>query len=441
MLVSDVYPPIIGGAELQTQLLAKKLSERGHRVVVATSWQVGLPEVTQEDNVTVYRVKGLSSRVPWFSTNPNRRLHPPLPDPGAIIGLRQLINQVKPDVTHSYGWITYSLATALMGKRTPLVVAMREYAHTCALRTMLQDGKQPCSGPATEKCLRCSTTFFGKPKGVVAFAGVRLGKWILRHKVRGVHNISTYMQQIAWRDLFGDSTGALQDAQVRLGQGNRVVVDAIVPSFRDAARDAAEANNTAPLDARAAEILRQLPNEPFIFFVGALRKVKGLEPLLKAHSQLRNAPPLVLAGVPSTDTPKTFPESVKVLTNVPNAVVMKIWERALFGVAPSIWPEPFGNVVHEAMSKGNPVIGTTPGGHTDMILDGETGFLVPPGDADALAAAMQKLIDSSELRARMGAAARARARLFTSDVTVPKFEQLFYDAIDRTAPAMAPATA
>jgi glycosyltransferase involved in cell wall biosynthesis len=43
------------------------------------------------------------------------------------------------------------------------------------------------------------------------------------------------------------------------------------------------------------------------------------------------------------------------------------------------------------------------------VVDGQTGFLVPPGDASALAAGLKKLIASPELRARMGAAARARA--------------------------------
>ena len=86
---------------------------------------------------------------------------------------------------------------------------------------------------------------------------------------------------------------------------------------------------------------------------------------------------------------------------------MAMWERALFGVFPSKWPEPLATVVHEAMSNGRPVIGTTPGGHEDMIDDGETGFLVPGGDPDALAAAMARLIDDAALRERLGARGKA----------------------------------
>ena len=64
----------------------------------------------------------------------------------------------------------------------------------------------------------------------------------------------------------------------------------------------------------------------------------------------------------------------------------------MFGVAPSLWPEPFGSVVHEGMSRGRALIGTTPGGHADMIEHGVTGLLVPAGDAAALREAMRSLI-------------------------------------------------
>jgi glycosyltransferase involved in cell wall biosynthesis len=110
--------------------------------------------------------------------------------------------------------------------------------------------------------------------------------------------------------------------------------------------------------------------------------------------------------------------------------VMAAWEGAMFGVIPSLWPEPLGSVVYEGMSRGKAVIGTTPGGHTDMIVDGSTGLLVPPGDVDALRAAMQTLLDDPQLCLRFGRAGQARARLFTAEVNVPRFEQLYRQLID-----------
>jgi glycosyltransferase involved in cell wall biosynthesis len=92
---------------------------------------------------------------------------------------------------------------------------------------------------------------------------------------------------------------------------------------------------------------------------------------------------------------------------------------------PSLWPEPFGTVVGEVMSCGKPVIGTEPGGHTDMIDDGRTGLLVPRGDVRALADAMQLLISDSRLRERLGEAARARAGQFSADVSIPALVRLY----------------
>ena len=127
-----------------------------------------------------------------------------------------------------------------------------------------------------------------------------------------------------------------------------------------------------------------------------------------------------------------------VLENVPHRAVMAAWERSLFGVIPSLWPEPLGSVVYEGMSRGKAMIGTAPGGHTDMIASGETGLLVPAGDVHALSEAMQALIDQPALRERLGRAARERARLFTASVAVPQFERVYQLLIDRSAGVTAP---
>jgi glycosyltransferase involved in cell wall biosynthesis len=125
-----------------------------------------------------------------------------------------------------------------------------------------------------------------------------------------------------------------------------------------------------------------------------------------------------------------------VLHDVPHATVMAMWDRALFGVFPSTHPEPLATVVHEAMSMGRPAIGTTPGGHEDMIDDGESGFVVPAGDVEALAAAMARLAGDDALRTRMGAVAFERAKRFTHDAVVPQLERFYYDTVDlRRAPA------
>jgi len=85
-------------------------------------------------------------------------------------------------------------------------------------------------------------------------------------------------------------------------------------------------------------------------------------------------------------------------------------------VMPSVVPEPFGNVVMEAMCLGKPVVASSNGGGREQIVDGITGFLFPPGDAPALASALATLLADPERARSMGQAGRRRFEaLFTSE--------------------------
>lgn len=412
LLVSDHYPPFIGGAHRQTQLLARELSRRGHEVNVATVWHGGFPEVEEESGVKVHRLKQLRT---WpFRIPPDRkqRHQPPFPDPVTMIGLRKLINHFQPDIIHSYGWISYSCAAALIGKNIPLLISARDYAYSCATQTMVYRGEDICAGPEFGKCLACASLRYGRLKGWVTTLGVSLSRGLLKRKIRGMHSISTYVQQITRRDFLGEQSLNLTEA--------------IIPSFQEDA-------NEQPIDAgsQIKSYTDQLPFEPFILFVGALRRVKGVYQLLEAYQQLKSPPPLVLIGTKEFDTPQQFPPGVTVLTNFPHRAVMEAWERCLFGVIPSLWPEPLGSVVYEGMSKGKAMIGTTPGGHTDMIIQNETGFLVPTGDVKELISSMQLLIDNPQLRQRFGVAGFAKAKSFMAGVAVPQFEDLYLQLIQK----------
>lgn len=78
-------------------------------------------------------------------------------------------------------------------------------------------------------------------------------------------------------------------------------------------------------------------------------------------------------------------------------------------VLPSVHSEGFSNSVIEAMACARPVVGTTVAGTPEAVVDGETGILVPPRDAQSLANAISILAGDDLLRKRMGEAGRARA--------------------------------
>lgn len=91
--------------------------------------------------------------------------------------------------------------------------------------------------------------------------------------------------------------------------------------------------------------------------------------------------------------------------------------------------EPFGQVVIEGMAAGRPVVATDGGALPEIVTDGETGLLVPPGDADALARALMTLLDDPARARALGAAGRARVReRFTIARTRDRIQTL-YDQI------------
>ena len=113
-----------------------------------------------------------------------------------------------------------------------------------------------------------------------------------------------------------------------------------------------------------------------ICLVGRQDTVKGLDVLLEAYVGLSDLAPLVLMLANFGETPRKFPDGVTVVYNVPHAQVMAGWLHCAVGVVPSIWPEPFGQVVVDAMICGKLVVASAIGGIPDIILSGESGLLV-----------------------------------------------------------------
>jgi glycosyltransferase involved in cell wall biosynthesis len=406
LMAIDHYPPIIGGAERQTQLLSRKLVCRGHEVSVATVWQNGLREREDECGVIVNRLKGLMTRIPWFFKDPDWRRHPPpFPDPGLVISFRQIINKFQPDVIQVYGWIVYSCAAALIGKKIPLIVSSRDYGYSCANRWLIRHG-QICDGPHLVKCLECTAHYYGFPKAFIAVSGIYSFRGLLIRKTYAFHSVSHFIQKVVQRDLLRNRN--------HIYSRDRKLYNVVIhnPIFR--------------YDESAEKtFLDCLPNEPFILFVGTLDRHKGLNLLLEAYKQLISPPPLVLIGISTPNTPTSFPTGVIVFRDVSHPNVMAAWEHCLFGVVPSLLPDSLPNVVLEAMSKGKAIIGTNAGGIPDMIVDNETGLLVPLGDVNSLAYSMVQLIEDTEKRNRLGKAARDHIEKFNEDVIVDQFEELY----------------
>jgi glycosyltransferase involved in cell wall biosynthesis len=94
-------------------------------------------------------------------------------------------------------------------------------------------------------------------------------------------------------------------------------------------------------------------------------------------------------------------------------------------VLPSLW-EGFGLVLLEAMAAARPVVASSIGPVPEIVLDGETGLLVPPGDADRLADAIVRVLADRALGERLGRAGRARVQqTFALDDMVDRTDRLY----------------
>jgi glycosyltransferase involved in cell wall biosynthesis len=175
--------------------------------------------------------------------------------------------------------------------------------------------------------------------------------------------------------------------------------------------------------------LRELPGDRFILFVGDMMRLKGIDVLLKAYGRLERAPPLVLIGRRVADTPTEFPPNVHVFSAWPHSAIMHAWRRSLFGVLPSVGPEACATVVIEAMASGKAVVASDIGGMPDLVDHGETGLLVPPGDSQALAQAMQTLLQDRALLARLEATSLSRVGRLKAGAVVTRIDQVYRDAL------------
>lgn len=414
LMLSQSYPPIIGGEAIHVRTLSTELVARGHDVAVATLRYKGQEELELDQGVRVYRIDSTTARIPWLFSDAVRRRAPTFPDPGLMLALRHIIKKEQPAIVHAHNWLIYSFLPMKSWSGAKLIMTLHNYNLVCAKLSLLNNGK-PCTGPGFTKCLNCAAKFYGPARGTP----IVLSNWIMSQAERGVV------------DMFLPNSQAVAVGNGLVG--SRLPFQ-VIPHFIP---------DNGKVHGDVEPYLAQLPAGDYLLFVGALSPHKGVDVLLCAYSGLTNAPPLVLIGFPTPHwsiSRKNCPDNVFVFNNWPRYAVMEAWRRSTLGLVPSVWAEPFGLVVLEAMSVGRPVIASRTGGIIDLVADGETGLLVQPGDPLALQQAIEQLLAAPDLRSRMGQAAQRRFSEFQVSALVPRFEQVYKDVLqsESHAPARSP---
>ena len=200
--------------------------------------------------------------------------------------------------------------------------------------------------------------------------------------------------------------------------------------------------------ADAREALGRDQCERIVLFVGRIEQIKGIDVLLRAlgllffrHPELRNDVCLLVVGGaldPGDDAPET--EKIQELRqlvhqhrmegNVSFVGSLDQHRLALYYAAADVCAVPsltesFGLVALEAMACGTPVVGTRVGGLQKLIEDGESGLLVPAGDYQALAEAIETVLTDPRLHMHLAHGARDRAEHYTWRNVGDKMETLY----------------
>ncbi|MFA5861223.1 MAG: glycosyltransferase family 4 protein [Candidatus Thermoplasmatota archaeon] len=361
VLAAIRYPPAPGGAETHVAALAEGLAKRGHDVVVHTSdlfteypfeRRSSLPD--KVNGIPVVRHRAVRVGGAWTT----------MPSMGKA--LRAAANEADIIHAHSYGY----------------------YQTVVASREAKRAGKPFVFTP-----------HFHPPWSMEG------GAW--RRALRSLYDpwLGQRVVDAASR-VIAVSSGELEEMRVHLRVPNAVVI----PNGFHAAHYASVPDG-APFRARFG-----LGDSPVVLFAGRLASNKGLITLLDAFARLRGDARLVLAGQDQGWRARLeeqarglgIRERVTFTGHLDDGAYRSALSAADVLALPSEW-EAFGIVLAEAMACGTPCVGTRVGGAPDVIVDEETGFLVPYGDAVALAKAFERILCDDALAARMGHAGRARA--------------------------------
>jgi glycosyltransferase involved in cell wall biosynthesis len=223
-----------------------------------------------------------------------------------------------------------------------------------------------------------------------------------------------------------------EEQGVPAGRG-RVIYNALAPEEFDAVADRAGARAELGLDA----------SHQVVGLIGRLVAWKGHRVFLSAMASLVQTHP-TLRGLIVGDGEVNEPayqhelEALAAELRLSDRVMFTGYRACIPALLPaldvlvhcSLRPEPFGRVIIEGMAAGVPVVGAADGAVPEIIEDGRSGLLTPPGDAGALAAAIQRLLDDQFLVDAVRQAARQRVcERFSVDAHVQQIQAVYQEIL------------
>ncbi|MEY2487244.1 MAG: hypothetical protein QOH39_2892 [Verrucomicrobiota bacterium] len=390
LLIND-YSIRQGGAEILILNLRDGLRRLGHDARLFTSSAGENNETSTAD----YTCLGTTSSLRTLLQSAN---------PWAHLRLRRVLTEFQPDVVHVKMFLTQLSPLILpLLRKIPALYHVVWYRPICPLGTkMLPDGSSCYS-----------------PPGLVCY---RSGCLPLRDWVPLMFQMKLWRR---WRGVF--DLIVANSAPVK----RRLLAEGIAPVE-------VVGNGVSPHHARTS--FSQIPT---VAFAGRLVPEKGVDVLVRAFAAVRrqlSAAKLIICGegperpaIEQLVSDLGLTDAVSMPGHRPNDEVARIFEIAWVVAVPSIWEEPFGQVAIEAMMIGVAVVASAGGGLTEIVRDGQTGFLVPPHNPDALAAALLRILGDAALAEKLGRAGNEVALAeFNQDRFVDHFVELYRSIQSRT---------
>jgi glycosyltransferase involved in cell wall biosynthesis len=187
-----------------------------------------------------------------------------------------------------------------------------------------------------------------------------------------------------------------------------------------------------PAPAVAGLTPKTLPTGTFVF-AGRLTAQKGLHGALDAVAAVPGVSLVLVGDGPEREALERRAAAAEVDGRVrflgarPRDETIRLLAGAYAALLPSDW-ENLPHAAVEALAVGTPVVATAVGGVPEVVRNGENGLLVPPGDPDALAAALRRLLDEPGLRDRLAGAAAASVAGLSRDAVYGRLEELLAGA-------------
>jgi glycosyltransferase involved in cell wall biosynthesis len=317
-------------------------------------------------------------------------------------GIGAVVDDWRPDIVHFNNiWplLTPSALRAVRSRGAAVVLTLHNYRFACPGGTCPSRDQPPVDGRLPTTCIEGSAI-----------------RCALEHRPRG-----SYLESCAY--------GVALEAQRRLHLVERWA-DALISPTSFVARMVRLAGlhddrvHVIPYGTPVNGAFPASTRGGFALFSGRLTEAKGVRTLMAA-GRLTPEVPIAVAGEGPLAA-EIRGENVTHLGRLDDGAMARTLAQAAFVVAPSAWHENFPYSALEAQAAGKAVVGTNVGGLPEMVVDGETGLLVPPDSPHALAGAMRRLWSDRELAEGYGAAAMLRVhKLFSLKQHIQRTVELY----------------